>query len=124
MRYLFHCSVLSIFIILSFLSCKESTQPDQVTEWMVYDTTNSEIPFNYVWTLTIDKNDMKWMGTHSTNYGPGRGLVGFDGTEWITYNTDNSDLPNNQLFSLISDRDGNLWVGAIGLCKFDVRIRF
>jgi hypothetical protein len=77
--------------MLIILGCKESTQPEQITEWMVYDTTNSEIPFNLVWTLTIDKNDMKWMGTLTSNHGPARGLTRFDGTNWITYNTENSD---------------------------------
>jgi len=44
---------------------------------------NSGLPVNYVRSITIDENGVKWIGT---NHG---GLARFDGTNWTTYNMTN-----------------------------------
>ncbi|MHA2277644.1 MAG: two-component regulator propeller domain-containing protein [Candidatus Kariarchaeaceae archaeon] len=84
MRYLSRCSFLSILIPLIFLSCKESTEPETVTEWIVYNTSNSGLPDDEVTSLCIDKNGNKWIGTDDG------GLTKFDGNVWIVYNESNS----------------------------------
>ncbi len=107
MRYVFHCSILSVFIILFLSNCKESTKPEeqQNPEWIVYNTENSGLPDGMVTSLAIDKNGNKWIGTH-------RGLAKFDGVNWTVYNTDNSRLPFNFVFSITIDGHGNKWIGT------------
>ncbi|MCA0447303.1 MAG: hypothetical protein LCH54_13850 [Bacteroidetes bacterium] len=37
--------------------------------WYLYNTKNSLLPFDYIKTLTIDKNGYKWLGVNSNKYG-------------------------------------------------------
>ncbi len=84
------------------------------TNWTIFNTSNSELPHNVVYSITIDGNGDKWIGTRE-------GLAKFDGTNWTVYNTSNSGLPDNRISSLTTDDNGNTWIGTTyeGLVKFD-----
>jgi hypothetical protein len=81
--------------------------------WTVYNTSNSNLPSNYVTAIAIDGQGNKWIGTSE-------GLVKFDGKNWTVYNTSNSGLPSDYVTAIAIDGQGNLWVGTSeGLVKFD-----
>jgi ligand-binding sensor domain-containing protein len=58
-----------------------------------YNVLNSGLPENWVYSIAIDSNNVKWVGNLS------EGLTSFDGNQWITYNTNNSGLPDNKIKS-------------------------
>lgn len=85
------------------------------TEWMVYDTSNSLLPSEDVFTIAVDGN-IVWVGTSDG------GLVRIEGEEWTIYNTGNSGLPANNVYEIAVDLDGVVWLGtgeATGLTSFD-----
>jgi photosystem II stability/assembly factor-like uncharacterized protein len=79
------------------------------TDWTVYNTSNCELPSNHVFSIAIDGNGNKWIGTRSDG-----GLGKFDGTNWTVFNTYNSGLPYNQVNSIVIDGRGNKWIGTGG----------
>ena len=84
------------------------------SNWINYTTTNSSLPSNEIFNLTLDLNGNIWAAS-------GGGLVEFDGEEWKTYNGENSELPSNVLLSL--EIDGQfIWIGHLEnyLSKFDL----
>ncbi|MCX8159294.1 MAG: hypothetical protein N3D20_03370, partial [Candidatus Pacearchaeota archaeon] len=76
------------------------------TNWTVYYTSNSGLPYNDVLSLAIDAQGNKWIGTAG-------GLAKFDGTNWTVYNTSNSGLPSNSVYSIAIDAQGNKWIGTL-----------
>lgn len=72
--------------------------------WTIYNTSNSGLPDNKVWSIAVDQNNVVWIGTET------QGLVRFDGTNWITYNTGNSIITNNRIDALSVDQLNNLWI--------------
>ncbi len=81
--------------------------------WTVYNTTNSELPDNYINALMIDQQENKWIGTE-------QGLAKFDGENWTVFDTTNSDLPGNYIFCIVSDAQDNKWIGTDGgLVRFN-----
>jgi hypothetical protein len=56
--------ILSCLIILLFFSCEKSTEPEPVSGWIVYNTSNSGLPNDFVTTIVIDGSNNKWIGTH------------------------------------------------------------
>jgi len=88
----------------------------QNPEWLVFNTTNSELPNNQVSDILIDENNVIWICTES-------GLARFDGS-WKIYNTSNSGLPLHSIESILIDKQGNKWITSEeayggGLAKFD-----
>lgn len=92
-------------ILLLAAICLVLTGEVKSQNWVVYNTTNSNIPDNTVKCIAIDNHGNKWLGTE-------KGLAKFDGNTWTTYDTLNSDLPCNNITSLAIDRDGNKWIGT------------
>ena len=85
----------------------------QNPQWIVYDTTNSELPNNDIWSIAIDIIGNKWIGT-------GKGLVKFDGINWTVYDTLNSELPDDNVLKIAVDIDSSIWiVTSEDLSKFD-----
>lgn len=80
----------------------------QYPEWIVYNSSNSGLPSDNVYTLAIDGSGNKWMGTFGL--GTADGLTKFDGTNWTVYNTSNSGLPDNSVFSPTIDVSSNKWI--------------
>lgn len=68
---------------------------------------------NYVMSLVVDNDNIKWFGTW------GSGLSRFDGKQWKTYTTEDG-LAGNFVFSLAIDNNGILWAGTEkGVSRFD-----
>jgi hypothetical protein len=103
-------SLVFVLIIINF-SLSQVPPP----EWIVYNTSNSGLPDNYVSAIAIDRVGNKWIGTWS------RGLAKFDGANWRVYNTYNSGLPDDDVYAIAIDGEGNKWIGTWygGLVKFD-----
>lgn len=92
------------------------------TNWTTYnlgnlgnEANNLGYEANYVWTIAIDGEGNKWIGTY------GSGLIKFDGTNWTVYNTSNSSIPDNYVTSIAIDTSGDIWIGTYGGggAKFD-----
>jgi sugar lactone lactonase YvrE len=92
----------------------------QTSEWTVYNTSNSGLPFDGITVLDFDSQGNVWIGTGQWYAFAGGGLAKFDGENWTVYNTANSPLPNNDHFGLAVDPQGNIWSGTEGgLAKFN-----
>lgn len=72
--------------------------------WTIYNTSNSGLPDNKIWSIAVDHNNVVWIGTET------QGLVRFDGTTWTSYNTSNSVITNNRIDALSVDQLNNLWI--------------
>jgi len=71
------------------------------TTWTVYNTSNSGLPDNWVFSIVIDSIGNKWIGT-------GGGLAKFDGTTWTVFTTSNSGLPSNYIESIAIEDSENM----------------
>ncbi len=72
--------------------------------WTIYNTSNSGLPDNKIWSIAVDHNNVVWIGTET------QGLVRFDGITWTSYNTSNSVITNNRIDALSVDQLNNLWI--------------
>jgi ligand-binding sensor domain-containing protein len=82
--------------------------------WTIYKPSNSGLPDSNIFTITIDKEGNKWIGTFLG------GLVKFDGENWTVYDTSNSKILDKLVTAIAIDSQGNKWIGTFeGLCKFD-----
>jgi len=103
-------------IIVAFIIIIAIADPSsaQFPEWIIYDTSNSGLPNDWVTSIAIDKNGNKWIGTS------GGGLAKFDGMNWTVYNSSNSGLPDDWINAIAVDAGGNVWLGTqSGLAIFD-----
>ncbi len=84
------------------------------SKWVIYNTTNSPLPSNYVSKIIVDNNNIKWIGTS-------QGLARFDGKNWKMYTESNSPLISDNITCLALDKNNNLWIGtgSGGIMKFD-----
>jgi len=69
--------------------------------WKIYNSRNSGLPNDWIYSIAQDKNSNYWIGTYS------EGLVFFDGKKWTSYNKYNSILPTNKVTSIYIDRNDN-----------------
>lgn len=76
--------------------------------WQIYNSSNSDLPSNYIRGVAIDIDGSKWFGS---DFG---GAAKFDGSNWTIYNTSNSGLPNNTVNAIEIDEDGSKWFGTDG----------
>lgn len=74
-----------ILINLFFINLVFSYDLD--TNWVIYNTTNSGLTSEIVFSVSIDSFDNKWIT------GDGYGIVKYDGINWTTYI---SELPDNK----------------------------
>ncbi|WP_223549883.1 T9SS type A sorting domain-containing protein [Aestuariivivens sp. NBU2969] len=82
------------------------------TNWEVYNSSNSGLPHDLLWNVTVEGANIIWMSTES-------GLTRFDGITWETFNTNNSMLRSNAINSILVDDNGTKWVGTDkGLISF------
>ncbi len=95
------------------------------TDWTLFDTSNSGLPYEGVSSVSIDGNGSVWMATESQwnwnlYYYYDAELVKFDGTTWTVYDTTNSGLPDNYINDIALDQSGIKWIGTDdGLAAFD-----
>ena len=83
------------------------------TNWTVYNTSSSGLPYNRIACIVIDAEGNKWIGTSEG------GLAKFDGTNWTVYNTSNSALPSNWIGCIAIDEQENKWISSGGLTVFN-----
>lgn len=76
------------------------------SSWIIYNSNNSPLPENKVWSIAVDQNNIVWIGTENN------GLVKFDGTNWTVYNKNNSIITSNRIDALNVDKFNNLWVAV------------
>ncbi len=83
------------------------------TTWSIYEITIPD-PYSgcFVGCITIDSNDVKWIGTNN-------GLVRFDGVNWTVFDTFSSGYRFGWISSISIDSQGILWIAAEGLIRFD-----
>ncbi len=88
--------------------------------WTHYDTTNSDLPFTLVSSITTDQNTIIWASGSKDTGVPKAGLVKFDGMTWITYST---FIPVQWTQSIAVDGNDNKWIGTARLLvKFDDQV--
>ena len=76
------------------------------TSWVIYNTTNTpQLPSNDITSITIDKNNIKWIGTYN-------GVVKYNDTTWTIYDQSNSLLPTNSIGSITIDSNNVKWIGT------------
>jgi ligand-binding sensor domain-containing protein len=68
-----------------------------------YNMNNSGIAGNRVFSIAIDDNNVKWIGTDN-------GLNRFDGVSWTIWDTSNSLLASNMISSIVIDKYDNKWI--------------
>ncbi|MFZ1517423.1 MAG: two-component regulator propeller domain-containing protein [Ignavibacteriaceae bacterium] len=83
-------------------------------QWIIYDTTNSNVPSNTINDIVVDQLNRKWISFYEA------GIIKIDSTAWTLYNTSNSNIPTNSFSTINIDNEFNFW-GGIGnlLTKFD-----
>lgn len=84
------------------------------SQFTIFNSSNSSLPYNTVRCISIDSNNHVWAGTDD-------GLVKFDGSNWTVYNSLNSGLTDNQIRAIEFDSSGKLWVGTLvdGVFSYD-----
>lgn len=75
-------------------------------EWILYDTSNSQLPENFLTSAAVDSSGRIWSGSWS------KGVAMFDGLEWRVDNTGNSSIPNDTIQDIAVDRQNNIWIGT------------
>lgn len=76
------------------------------SQWVDYQIFNSQIPSNSLRYITIDNNNIKWIGSSD------RGLIRYDEIEFSFYSTSNSGIPGNIVNCISMSPDNNIWVGT------------
>jgi hypothetical protein len=72
--------------------------------WVEYNNKNSELTSNQLTTLTIDSNDIVWVGSYYN------GLSKFDGTTWSNFTPSNSGISGEGVSNICTDRFNNKWM--------------
>ncbi len=75
--------------------------------WTVYDTLNSDITSNELYSVGIDRNDIIWCGLSEVD-----GVSVFDGENWIAYNVNNSSFDAFQVYDITFDKNNIAWIGT------------
>ncbi len=83
-------------------------------QFTVYNTYNSPIAEDIVWSVAVDFDNMVWLA--SCRYQQG-GLMTYDGTDWTLYNPQNSQLPSNSVSDIIVDGNNNKWIAISGAAQ-------
>lgn len=74
--------------------------------WVDYQMTNSKIPSNMLKCITIDNQNIKWIGSSD------KGLIKYDEIEFTSFNVSNSGIPGNNVNCISVSPDNRLWVGT------------
>jgi len=89
-------------------------------DWTEYEHPPVEQRNIKFFTLVVDGQDFKWVGSDDPSYYKGIGLSCFDGTNWTNYNENNSDLPNSNIRGIAIDSQDHKWITTgYGLAEFD-----
>jgi ligand-binding sensor domain-containing protein len=76
--------------------------------WSAYDTLNSELPTNSIYSICVDNNDIIWVGFGGNKYYPYK--VGrFDGNQWKVFDSDECLINEWSVYSIKADKQNNIW---------------
>ncbi len=82
--------------------------------WVDFQTSNSEITYDFLTDIDVDGNNIKWIGTS------GLGLLKFDEKTFESFTPGNSPLPSGVITCIDIDEMNNIWVGTLaGFAKYD-----
>lgn len=82
--------------------------------WIDYQVFNSGISSNNLTAITIDQNNVKWIGSLD------KGLIRYDEISFIKYDMTNSSIPSNRINCIAIDNQNRVWVGTdFGIGIFD-----
>jgi ligand-binding sensor domain-containing protein len=109
---------LSIFLMVFCFESYSQLQSNTAVNWMVIDTSNSNLPSNYITDITKDKNGDIWVST-------GEGFAKFLGqNQWQVFHTPNVTF--NDACLAIESQDSIIWVatvhGLVRCCNGQVSI--
>ena len=76
-------------------------------EFSLYTTENSDIPEDYVASVSIDSKDNIWFTSCRFRTG---GIVKYDGMDMTVYTPENSDLPVNFVHCIAIDKSDRVWL--------------
>lgn len=74
--------------------------------WIDYQVFNSGIASNNLTAITVDLNNVKWIGSVD------KGLIRFDEISFINYDISNSLIPANKINCIEVDNQNRIWVGT------------
>lgn len=97
-----------------WLNCRDELNPESDqggfgltsyngTTWATYNTSNSEICSNNIYSIAIDSDNIKWLATTGD-----KGVMSFDGEKWNLYSVDNSGLGINTAIDITIDTKHDL----------------
>jgi ligand-binding sensor domain-containing protein len=103
-----------IVLFLPLYLCSGSFFYGQITEWEIFDESNSLLPNNTVRCLIVDRTNELWIGTD-------HGLAHLSNGSWEIFNTTNSGLTDDYIRALAVDYNNDIWVGTTlgGVFKYD-----
>jgi len=82
--------------------------------WVDYQVFNSGINSNNLTAITIDQNNVKWIGSLD------KGLIRYDELGFNNYDKTNSSIPSNKINCISIDNQNRVWVGTdFGIGIFD-----
>ena len=108
-----------IFFLISLLiTAVDAIGQNEASDWVYYNTSNSDIPFNGINTLVIDNDGNIW-----TSFAQ-QGVAKFDGETWTAYNSSNSDFPEGSVQG-VCPYDGMVWFLVWGINgSSDILVRY
>ena len=88
-----------VFLLVLKLSAQDAA-------WIYYNTSNSELPSDFVsWVATAPNGDII-IGTYNA------GLAIFDGTNWTVFDKNNSNIPFKDIRYVSTNKDGYIYVSS------------
>jgi len=75
-------------------------------QWVDYQIANSEIQSNILTCVTVDNNNVKWIGTSNI------GIISFNENQFINFNTSNSLILSSYVNCLAVNNDNSVWIGT------------
>ncbi len=86
---------------------------EDTSKWVSYNTRNSPMVSDYIFSLACDKNNVEWIGTAN-------GLMSLSGKKWNLYKTSNSILQSDFISCIGVDSSNKKWIGtSAGLFTYD-----
>jgi ligand-binding sensor domain-containing protein len=91
---------------------------EKIDGWLVFNTSNSNIPNNHVRDIQFDKKGYLWLAT----WGGALSRFNQDDGSWMFYNQGNSEVPGSYINQIFIDKTNKIWVAAKeGFGSFDGR---
>ena len=88
------------------ITIKDTVISPNPAPWSAYTTSNSDIPSNFISTITSDVSGKLWLGTNNGF------IVSFDFEKWEIKQAGSDLAPENRINSLQFDSEMSLWVGT------------